>query len=353
MADSVTPGFNLVKPEVGGSDDTWGQKINDNMDKIDAALTGFTSEGGAAVPSDNDPFMDGIASPGNDIPYSRADHVHPSDLTRVSKAGDTMDGPLVVIHPPAAGTHAASKQYVDDEVAAGQLQGPVGPEGPPGPTGPQGATGVAGPTGPTGPTGPPGPTGPEGPIGPEGPQGDTGPQGIQGPQGPQGIQGPQGPSAPPASEVVAGITEFATAAETQAKVDNTRAVHPAGLASYAYSGVYTPGTSLNVNLDNAPASLGFEFLRIGDIVMFSGSFNVNPTNVAPTLTSFSMGLPVLPSSTFVSAFQAHGTVTGGGAVSESGHVESVVGANTIKVEFMAYVAANHKISVNGTYRVVG
>lgn len=35
MPDSFTGTINLVKPEPGGSADTWGQKINNNMDKVD------------------------------------------------------------------------------------------------------------------------------------------------------------------------------------------------------------------------------------------------------------------------------------------------------------------------------
>lgn len=36
MADSYTPNLNLVKPEIGGDQDSWGQLLNSNADKIDA-----------------------------------------------------------------------------------------------------------------------------------------------------------------------------------------------------------------------------------------------------------------------------------------------------------------------------
>jgi phage tail sheath gpL-like len=70
------------------------------------------------------------------------------------------------------------------------------------------------------------------------------------------------------------------------------------------------------------------------------------------LTGFNMGLPAnaLPSAAFAATTVAHGTVTGSGTAAESGHVEAVVGTTNLKIEFMAYVAANHKISVNGSYR---
>jgi hypothetical protein len=106
MADAFTFNYNWTKPDPGASDDTWGDKLNADLDAIDAQLR---------------TVADGVVGP---------------------------QGPL---GPPGPA-------------------GPTGPAGAnstvPGPQGPQGSPGAAGAQGPAGPTGATGPAGPQGPPGP-------------------------------------------------------------------------------------------------------------------------------------------------------------------------------------------
>lgn len=68
---------------------------------LTARVDSFT---GSAIASDATPQMDGVGSAGTGGNYSRGDHVHPSDTSKVNKSGDTMtgdlriDGALVPLH---------------------------------------------------------------------------------------------------------------------------------------------------------------------------------------------------------------------------------------------------------------
>lgn len=66
-----------------------------DKDAFDTLKARVDAMSGAANPSDSLPEMDGLGSPGTGGNYSRGDHRHPSDTSKVSKAGDHMTGFLI------------------------------------------------------------------------------------------------------------------------------------------------------------------------------------------------------------------------------------------------------------------
>ena len=73
--------------------------------------SGVQAVGTATIPepATATPLMDGTAAVGTATKYAREDHVHPSDTTRVAKAGDTMTGTLTL----------KANQYYDQNTVSG------------------------------------------------------------------------------------------------------------------------------------------------------------------------------------------------------------------------------------------
>lgn len=81
--------------------------------QVTAALLPYALITSLPIGSNASPLMDGTVAPGSSVAYSRADHVHPSDMSRVPLAGGTMTGMLTLASNPVNVLDAVPKQYVD------------------------------------------------------------------------------------------------------------------------------------------------------------------------------------------------------------------------------------------------
>jgi hypothetical protein len=84
-----------------------------------------SSGGGGATPSTALPKMAGVAAAGLASPYSREDHIHPVDTSRLALAGGTVTGPVtftgapVTISLPSGATNA-QRPHLDGPAGTGR-----------------------------------------------------------------------------------------------------------------------------------------------------------------------------------------------------------------------------------------
>jgi hypothetical protein len=81
------------------------------------ALTSYALIANVPVASNAVPAMDSVGSSGSSPAFTRGDHVHPTDTTRVALTGGTMTGILTLVGNPINPLDAVPMQYVTSSVA--------------------------------------------------------------------------------------------------------------------------------------------------------------------------------------------------------------------------------------------
>jgi hypothetical protein len=113
MADTTTPNYGLTKPEVGASEDTWGTKINTNLNLIDTQMKVSDTRSAASLPKAGGAMTGAITTnstfDGRDV---AADGVTAD--AALPKAGGTMTGVIAGFESTGIDDNATSTAITID-----------------------------------------------------------------------------------------------------------------------------------------------------------------------------------------------------------------------------------------------
>jgi len=245
--------------------------------------------------------------------------------------------------------------WSDDGPVATAITGPTGPTGSTGATGANGPTGptgaastVAGPTGPTGATGATGPTGPTGaastvagPTGPTGAIGSTGPTGptgaastVVGPTGATGATGPTGPTG--AASTVPGPTGAIGSIGATGPTGPTGATGAASTVAGPTGPTGATGPASNVT---GPTGAGYNGLTSATSVSITTGSKSFTTNLASTVTAYSVASRVRIASTASPSNYMDGNVTAFSGNTITINVDSVGGSGTFSAWTFSLIGA--------------
>jgi hypothetical protein len=117
-APLASPTFTGLPAAPTAAPGTGGTRLATNA-YADAAATAAAAGVAVPVASATNPIMDSVAAPGVAATFSRGDHVHPSDTTKLNLTGGTMTGVLTLNATSAQLSNnlvAATTAYVDNAI---------------------------------------------------------------------------------------------------------------------------------------------------------------------------------------------------------------------------------------------